>query len=171
MWFLYCILTVIAAQSLLPGIACLADFGSELMRAMCRPKDLWEPVVCREEPWGWGSGSRPAQNPEELYFLSFINHKCNFLLCSVSHFCVFVFLWSRQIAAWLWSAAVSKRESTCCKNFHIFSEIHPLNSIFMSSTFLAFGNLTSKKNMLNAVSPWKSYFEYIHNDLVIFTWY
>ena len=30
-----------------------------------RPKDLWEPVVYREEPWGWGSGSRPAQNPEQ----------------------------------------------------------------------------------------------------------
>ena len=38
-----------------------------------RPKDLWEPVVYREEPWGWGSGSRPAQNPE-----GFVNYVVNF---------------------------------------------------------------------------------------------
>ena len=35
-----CIDLMIAALSLLPGIARLADFGSELMMAMLRPKDL-----------------------------------------------------------------------------------------------------------------------------------
>ena len=54
-WLDYC--------CLFPGIARLADLGLGLRTddGDVRPKDLWEPVVYREEQWGWGLGSRPAQ--------------------------------------------------------------------------------------------------------------